>query len=119
MASMSELRIVPSRHEFANDFAVLDGVVVGTAAAIQHSLAEIELAKMAEAPASRGLGVGRLLAQTVSQFACGAGATKVVLLSNTVLAPAIQLYRRLGLVVYAMPSDTGYSRANISMELVL
>ena len=34
-------------------FAVLDGVVVGTAAAIHHSSSEIELAKMAVTPASR------------------------------------------------------------------
>ena len=74
---------------------------------------------MAVAPASQGHGVGRLLAHTVIEFARAAAATKVVLLSNTILTPAIRLYRSLGFVERAMPSDTGYSRANIYMEYLL
>ncbi|MCU0634262.1 MAG: hypothetical protein MUE41_05270 [Gemmatimonadaceae bacterium] len=41
-------------------------------------------------------------------------AARIALLSNTVLAPAIALYRSLGFVEVPLP-DTEYARANIRM----
>jgi len=47
-----------------------------------------------------------------------AGASRLILESNTVLTPAIALYRKLGFVeVSGIPSE--YSRCNIHMELKL
>ena len=43
------------------------------------------------------------------------GAQKIILYSNTILAPAIELYRKLGFV--EVPVDGPYKRSNIKMEL--
>lgn len=47
-----------------------------------------------------------------------AGAPRVDLLSNTVLGPAIALYRALGFVEVPLPASE-YARANIKMVLDL
>ena len=55
-----------------------------------------EIAKMAVAPGARGQGYGDLLMEASVEFARRAGARRVVIVSNTVLAPAIRLYQNLG-----------------------
>jgi GNAT superfamily N-acetyltransferase len=100
-------------------FARLGDRVVGTCAAIRHSPTSFELAKMAVEPDVRGLGIGRRLGEAVIEFARAAGATTVTLLSSSRLPPALALYRQLGFVQRALPPATGYSRADVYMELPL
>jgi GNAT superfamily N-acetyltransferase len=100
-------------------FAVRNGTVLGTAAAMPHEPGVVELAKMAVDPAFQGRGIGRMLVGAVLDFARASGAHTVSLLSNTKLAPAIQLYRRVGFVEKPLSPSSGYSRANIYMELRL
>lgn len=73
---------------------------------------------MAVAEWARGRGVGRLLGEAAVAAARAAGAPRVDLLSNTVLGPAIALYRALGFVEVPLP-PTPYARANIKMVLDL
>jgi GNAT superfamily N-acetyltransferase len=98
--------------------AEMDGEVVGTCALIRESDDTFELAKMAVAPTARGRGVGRALGAAAIEKARSLGARRVELLSNTVLEPAIQLYRSLGFVEAPM-TPTEYRRANIRMILDL
>lgn len=94
------------------------GAVLGTCALLAGPPGEFELAKMAVAPSARGRGVGELLGRAVIERARREGAHRVELLSNTVLTPAINLYRKLGFVEVPLgPSE--YSRANIRMVLEL
>lgn len=91
---------------------------VGTCALIQMDSASYELAKMAVADDVRGHGIGRLLGEGVIAIARELGAERLYLESNTVLEPAIQLYRRLGFrEITGQPSP--YARCNIQMELGL
>jgi len=100
-------------------FALLDERVVGTCAAVRHSPAEFELAKMAVDPAARGQGIGRQLGLATIEFARRAGARVVTLLSSSRLPVALALYRDLGFVTRPVPEGTGYSRADVSMVLHL
>ena len=92
--------------------------VLGTCALVREPDGAFELVKMAVAESARGRGVGRLLGEAAVAAARAAGAPRVDLLSNTVLGPAIALYRALGFVEVPLP-PTEYARANIKMVLDL
>jgi ribosomal protein S18 acetylase RimI-like enzyme len=92
--------------------------VIGTCALLAEPDGSFELAKMAVSEAARGRGAGRALAEAAVEAARARGAPRVDLLSNTVLGPAISLYRALGFVEVPLP-ETDYQRANIKMVLDL
>ena len=92
--------------------------VLGTCALVAGHGGAFELAKMAVATDARGRGVGRALGEAALARARELGAPHVELLSNTVLAPAIGLYRALGFVEAPL-SETEYERVNIRMVLDL
>ncbi len=91
----------------------------GTCAVIRHDRETFELAKMAVAPAARGRGYGDRLVEAAAAFARGAGATRLMLVSNTRLGPALNLYRKHGFRDVPLDPGTGYSRADIQLELAL
>ncbi len=98
--------------------ALCDGEVVGTVALISKGSGSYELAKMAVDEPARGKGIGWRLGRAVLDRARGLGATRVYLESNTILEPAINLYRKLGFT----PIKSGaspYDRCNIQMEIWL
>jgi putative acetyltransferase len=98
-------------------FFVVEGEdVLGTCAVLRHSQAEFEIAKMAVAPKARGRGLGDLLMTAAIEFARSIGARRVIIVSNTVLAPALQLYRKHGFVQVPLANDGRYRRANIRLE---
>lgn len=98
-------------------FFVLEGSrVQGTCAVLRHGSDECEIAKMAVAPAARGRGFGDLLMEAAIAFARGVGARRLIIVSNTVLEPAIRLYQKHGFVRVPLASDGRYRRANIRME---
>jgi ribosomal protein S18 acetylase RimI-like enzyme len=98
-------------------FFVVEGdTVLGICAVLRHSPGECEIAKMAVAPAARGRGLGDLLMEAAVDFARQIGARRVTIVSNTVLAPALRLYRKHGFVEVPLESDGRYQRANIRLE---
>ena len=101
-------------------FFVLEwGEPQGTCAVIRHSDEECEIAKMAVAPSARGRGYGDLLMQASLAFAREIDSRRIVIVSNTVLEPAIRLYQKHGFVQVPLASDGRYRRANIRLELEL
>lgn len=101
-------------------FALLNQKPVGVCALIPSALKEYdyELAKMGVATEAQGKGIGLFLGKAIIEKATAKGAKKIHLESNTVLQPAIHLYRKLGFVEIAgLPSP--YQRCNIQMELIL
>ncbi len=101
-------------------FFVLDGgEVQGTCAVLRHNAEECEIAKMAVAPAARGRGFGDLLMEACIAFARETGFRRLIIVSNTVLEPAIRLYRKHGFVQVPLTADPRYQRANIRLELEL
>ena len=98
-------------------FFVLEGHrIQGTCAVLRHDSENCEIAKMAVAPGARGRGYGDLLMQAAIRFATDTGARRIIIVSNTVLAPAIRLYEKHGFVRMPMALDSRYRRANIRME---
>lgn len=100
--------------------ALLNNEPVGVCALIKMSDPEYdyELAKMAVSPKAQGKRIGWLLGQEIIEKAKLLGAKKLYLESNTILAPAISLYYKLGFTEVTGRA-TPYERCNIQMELVL
>ena len=101
-------------------FFVVEGdEVVGTCAVLRHDAEVHEIAKMAVAPSAQGRGYGKLLMEAAIAFSRGARARKVVIVSNTRLAPAIRLYEKYGFVRVPLETDGRYQRADMRLELKL
>jgi GNAT superfamily N-acetyltransferase len=73
---------------------------------------------MAVDPQARGKGVGVALGVAVIEKARSLGASELYLESNTILEPAINLYRKLGFVEF-VGEPSPYERCNIQMVLDL
>ncbi len=100
--------------------ATLEGEAVGVCALIKMDDPnyDYELAKMAVSPKVQGKGIGKRLAKAVLAHAKTLGAKKVYLESNTILAPAINLYRKLGFQEI-QGYESPYERSNIQMGYVV
>ncbi len=98
--------------------ALLDAEPVGVCALIKMNDAIFELAKMSVAPKAQGKKIGLLLGNTCIEKAKSVNASKLYLESNTILKPAINLYRKLGFQEIS-GQPTPYERCNIQMELNL
>jgi putative acetyltransferase len=97
-------------------FVVDDDGVQGACAVVPHEPGVFEIAKMAVAPGARGRGYGDLLMEASVEFARRAGGRRVVIVSNTVLAPAIRLYQKHGYVQVPLDEHERFARANIRLE---
>ncbi len=100
-------------------FALVDGVAAGTVALIHEDDETFELAKMAVARKFRGMRIGDLLIRACIDHAKMVGKSRIFLLSNTKLIPAIRLYRKFGFEEMPLDPQTPYVRTNIAMELDL
>jgi N-acetylglutamate synthase-like GNAT family acetyltransferase/DNA-binding MarR family transcriptional regulator len=100
--------------------ALHESKVVGVCALIKMKDPEYdyELAKMAVSPTMQGKSIGWILGKAVIDKAKSMGARKIYLESNTMLKPAINLYKKLGFTKIR-GHYTPYERCNIQMELLL
>ncbi len=89
--------------------------IVGTASLLKKTDHIFELGKMAVAKSVQGLGLGKVLMEHCLEFAKENQMRKLILYSNTKLAPAIHLYRKYGFVEIEMEPGV-YERGNIKME---
>lgn len=85
---------------------------------LNGSTYDYELAKLAVSPEVQGKGLGEQLCETVINKAIEQGGKKIFLESNTLLKPAIHLYRKLGFKELA-EYHPAYARGNIQMELIV
>jgi DNA-binding MarR family transcriptional regulator/GNAT superfamily N-acetyltransferase len=99
--------------------AAIGPQTVGTCALIKMPEGSYELAKMAVSPAAQGQGVGLLLGQAALQRVRELGGRRVYLESNSMLEPALALYRKLGFQDLSEPNPSPYARADVQMELLL
>ena len=96
-----------------------DGKVRGVCALVFQEEGVYEIAKMAVDKESRGKGYGNLLMEAVIEGARKKGADKIVIVSNTVLETAINLYKKYGFIITRLGQDPDYERGNIEMQLDL
>ncbi len=96
--------------------ALLGEKVVGTVALKRLSKQVLEMTKMAVDTNFQGAKVGHHLAVAAIAKAKEMGAKELVLYSQTLLVPAIKLYKKLGFK--EVPMEAGkYKRSNIKMKI--
>jgi DNA-binding MarR family transcriptional regulator/ribosomal protein S18 acetylase RimI-like enzyme len=99
-------------------FAKFNGEIVGTVALINEKEC-YELSKMAVSPKYQGLKIGQKLMDKCIDFSREQGWRKIMLYSNRVLTPAINLYKKVGFQEVELEKDVYYERADIKMVLHL
>jgi ribosomal protein S18 acetylase RimI-like enzyme len=100
-------------------FALYNEVVVGVVALIKIDSEIYEFAKMGVDENFRRKGIAEALSRAAFKKLKSLKATKLILFSNTLLEPAIRLYRKLGFTEVTLDQFTDYRRSNIKMELLL
>lgn len=100
--------------------AIQNEIVLGVCALIkmQNEQYGYELAKMAVSPKAQGKGIGYSIGKAIIEKAKSMDASHLYLESNTMLKPAISLYKKLGFQKI-VGHPTPYERCNIQMELKL
>ncbi len=97
--------------------ALHDGEIAGTVALKFVENGIYEFTKMAVEEKFQGKKIGQALAEAAIEKAKSLRARKIILYSNTILTPALALYRKVGF--REIPVDGPYKRSNIKMELPL
>ena len=97
-------------------FTLVDGQAVGTCAVYKLSEGVYEIAKMAVEPGYQGRGLGDVLMQGAERWVRAKGGREIHILSNTVLEPAIRLYKKHGYEVHHLGAHPDYERCNIELR---
>ena len=102
-------------------FALENGEAKGTCALLKIDEETFELVKMAVDKSSQGKGLANHLMQAAIDWARQQNAKKIFLESGTKLTTAIKLYEKFGFKTTQLGAieNSEYSRADISMELLL
>lgn len=96
-------------------YARYNNEILGTASLMKVDETTFELSKMAVSDGAQGLGIGNKLLEHCINVAKEKNIKTLFLYSNTILLPAIHLYRKFGFT--EIPLETGiYARADIKME---
>ena len=93
--------------------------VLGVCALVYDAPGRYQVSKMVVRSDLRGRGIGHRLLSEVISHARQLDARELFILSNTILEPAIHLYRQLGFSEVPPPADQEYARCNIALELPL
>jgi putative acetyltransferase len=101
--------------------AMEDGQAVGCCAMMRLADGGFEVAKMAVADSHQGRGLGRALMAACVERARAAGAPRLYLETNSVLTPALGLYRSFGFreLTGKRRGPADYARVDTWMELPL
>jgi ribosomal protein S18 acetylase RimI-like enzyme len=99
--------------------ALYDNVIAGVVALIKLNSDTYEFSKMGVHENLRRKGIAEALSHAAVQKVKDLNGRNIVLFSNTLLEPAIQLYHKLGFKEVPLDEFSEYRRSNIKMELVL
>ena len=97
--------------------AVEDETPVGVVALMVMGEGSVELAKMGVRPQAQGKGAGRMLVAAAVETARAMGMKRVYIETNSVLAPALKLYRDAGFEPLKEAQPSPYARADVQLEL--
>jgi ribosomal protein S18 acetylase RimI-like enzyme len=99
-------------------FAKLGEEIAGTFALLKASDQVYELSKMAVAENYQGMKIGNRMMEYCIARGIEMKLEKIILYSNTLLEPAIHLYKKYGFIEVPI-THSQYKRSNIKMELRL
>ena len=100
-------------------FAIKDDKVIATSAMVYVDDSTFELAKMTVAKEFRGLGIANQLMDRCIDFAKGKNAKYIVLITNSALVIARNLYDKYQFKEIDLDSDKYGDRGNVKMTLNL
>mgnify|MGYP001256297371 FL=1 len=100
-------------------FAIKDDKVIATSAMVYVDDSTFELAKMTVAKEFRGLGIANQLMDRCIDFAKGKNAKYIVLITNSALVIARNLYNKYQFKEIDLDSDKYGDRGNVKMTLNL
>ncbi|WP_297761680.1 GNAT family N-acetyltransferase [uncultured Muriicola sp.] len=100
-------------------FAQLKESIVGCFSLIPMGTNTVELGKMAVREGYQGKKIGHQLLKYAIDYCNKNQIASIVLYSNTVLQPAIYLYKKFGFQEIPMEVPPPYDRSNIKMALIL
>ena len=100
-------------------FAEIDNEIVGCYSMIKLKDSIYELGKMAVHQSYQGQKIGQKLMLHGIAFAKSQNWKELILYSNTILEPAIHIYKKFGFREVSLEKGTPYARSNIKMQLVL
>jgi ribosomal protein S18 acetylase RimI-like enzyme len=99
--------------------ASYDGVIAGTVALIKEDEEVFEFAKMAVDENYRRLGIAEKLSYAALKKAKELGARNIILYSQTILLPALSLYKKIGFHQVPLDETRTYKRSDVKMEMML
>ena len=98
-------------------FAIKDNKVIATAAMVYIDDTMFELAKMTVEKNFRGLGIANQLMDSCINFAKDRNATQIILITNSSLAIARNLYDKYGFKEIVLDSEKYGDRGDVKMVL--
>lgn len=99
--------------------AMDDATPVGVVSLVVMGEGSVELAKMGVRPEAQGKGAGRMLVAAAVDAARAMGMKRVYIETNSVLGPALKLYRDAGFEPLKERQPSPYARADVQLELWL
>ena len=99
-------------------FAKADNAIAGTFALIKVEDGVYELSKMTVDEAFRGKKIANKMLEFCLEEAKRLNMSKIILYSNTILEPAIHLYKKYGFQEIPL-GNSEYVRSDIKMEIII
>jgi ribosomal protein S18 acetylase RimI-like enzyme len=99
--------------------ASYNGIIAGTVALKKINERMYELSKMAVDENYRRKGIAEKLTRAALKKAKQLGATKVILYSQTILIPALSMYRKVGFRDLPLDEERSHKRSDVKMEIEL
>lgn len=100
-------------------FAVENGTVLATCMVTPISDTEWELCKLATNTAFQGKGAGSAVFKACMDHAINNGAKRLVIISNSILKPALHIYEKFGFKEIPVDKTHNYQRADIQFEYLV
>jgi N-acetylglutamate synthase-like GNAT family acetyltransferase len=100
-------------------FAEQENMIVGCFSLLPLNSNSFELGKMAVRTGYQGQKIGHLLLEYAIEYCKNKKISSLILYSNTLLQPAIHLYKKFGFDEIPMEVPPPYERSNIKMALII
>lgn len=100
-------------------FAVENDNVQATGMTMPLSNGDWEICKLGADNNYQGKGIGSAVFKACLEYAAANGAKRIIIVSNTILKPALHIYKKFGFKEIPMDNTHHYERENIQLEYLV
>lgn len=100
-------------------FAVEEETVIATCMVVPLHDSDWEICKLATAQNHQGHGTGNAIFKACMEYAIHHGAKRLVIVSNSMLKPAMRIYKKYGFREIPVDKTHNYQRADIQFEYLV